>query len=164
MPDTGGVSKFMFGGLAGSASVRVFNPVVTFASIAVLLLFSTAALGGVLDPTSGADEPDWWPGVGFVVLPVVLAVRGVLIGVVVTDSEVLLRGWLRTRRLPRDRVLAVTTKKYSGLWNRGSQSRLFRLLAIKTPKGVVDVPAVAARLEKAERLASTLRGALSVPE
>jgi hypothetical protein len=130
VPDTCRVSKFMFGGLAGSADVRVFNPVVVFSAIAVLLLLSTAAFGGVLDPTSGADEPNWWPGVGFVLLPVLLAVRGVLTGVVVTDcfdagyAPVACHGircWGRT-------------KNYSGMWHGGSQSRLFRMLAIKTPR------------------------------
>ena len=140
------------------------NRVLVYWEIVVLLLFALAALGGVLDPTEGVDEPQWWPGLLFVVLPVVLAIRGVFTGVVVADSHVVLRGWLRTRRVPRSQVLGVTTMKYSGVWNRGSASRIFRMLAIKTVDRTIEVPAVAARKAKAERLASALEKALSLPE
>lgn len=141
-------------------SVRLHNPVLTYSAIAVLLVFAIAALGGIFDPTSGMDRPDWWPGLIFVVTPLLIAVRGLATGVVVRKSEVLLRGWRRTRRLPRDQVLAVKTMRYSGAWTRGSESRLFRMLAVKTKTGTIEVPAVAARNAKAERLASTLRRVL----
>lgn len=140
------------------------NRVLVYSAIVVLMLFALAALGGVLDPTEAVDEPQWWPGLWFVALPVALAVRGVFTGVVVADSDVVLRGWLRTRRVPRSQVLGVTTMKYSGVWNRGSESRVFRMLAIKTVDGTIEVPAVAARKAKAERLASALEKALFLPE
>lgn len=138
------------------------NRVLAYSTIVVLLLFALGALGGVLDPTEGPDQPQWWPGVCFVVLPVALAVRGAFTGVIVAGSEVVLRGWLRTRRVPRSQVRGVTTMKYSGAWNRGGESRVFRMLAIKTVDGTIEVPAVAARKAKAERLASALDQALSL--
>jgi Bacterial PH domain len=148
----------------GPAPSRVHNSVLTYSAIAVLVVFATAAVGGVLDPTSRVDEPDLWPGLVFVVVPLLIAVRGLTTGVVIQESDVLLRGWLRTRRLPREQILAVKTMPYSGVWTRGSESRLFRMLAIKTRKGMVEVPAVAARNAKAERLASRLRSALALHE
>jgi hypothetical protein len=147
-----------------AATTRVHNPVLTFAAVGVLVVFAVAALGGVLDPTDAADNADWWPGVLFVVVPLVIALRGVVTGVVVRESDVVLRGWLRTRRLPREQILAVTTKKYSGLWTRGSESRFFRMLALKSTNGTVEIPAVAARNMKAERLALRLRRALALAE
>jgi hypothetical protein len=39
---------------------------------------------------------------------------------------------------------------YSGFWNLGSESRVLRMLAIKTVDGTTEVPAVAARQAKAE--------------
>ena len=142
----------------------MYNPALLCSAIAVLLLFALAALGGVLDPTEGVDEPQWWPGLGFVVVPLALAVRGVFTGIIMTDSEVVLRGWLRTRRVPRNGVLGVRTVAYSGVWNRGGQSRVFRMLAVQTADGTVEIPTVAARKAKAKRLASALENALSVPE
>jgi hypothetical protein len=144
--------------------VRVHNPALDYSAIAVLVVFATAAVGGVLDPTSADDQPDWWPGVLFVVVPLLIAMRGLMTGIVVRDSDVLLRGWLRTTQLPRQDVLAVKTKRYSGLWTRGSESRFFRMLALKTANGTIEVPAVAARNAKAERMAMTLRRALALDE
>lgn len=146
------------------ARFRVYNPVLNGAAIAVLVLFAAAALGGVLDPTDAVDKPDWWPGVVFVVVPLLLAARGLRVGVVVRDTDVVMRGWLRTRRLSREDVLAVKTRRYSGLWTRGGESRLFRMLAIKTSEHTVEVPAVAARDAKAERLAAALRRALAIAD
>lgn len=54
--------------------------------------------------------------------------------------------------------------KCSGVWNRGSESRVYRMLAINTVDGTIEIPAVAARKAKAERLASALAKALSLPE
>lgn len=65
--------------------MRVYNPVLNGASIAVLVLIAAAALGGVLDPTNAVDKPDWWPGVVFVVVSLLLAARGIRVGVVVWD-------------------------------------------------------------------------------
>lgn len=143
--------------------MRVSNPAAAIAAVAVLSAFALAALAGILDPTEHSDEVHWWPGVVFVLAPVAMAARGAMVGVVVTGSEVILRGWLRTRRIPRDHVLGVKTKKYSGHWNSARESRMFRMLAIKTTNGTVDVPAVAARQAKAKRLAAELRRALSLP-
>lgn len=64
------------GELTTSARTRVYNPMLVCWAIVVLLLFASAALGGVLNPTESVDEPQWWPGLCFIALPVVLAVRG----------------------------------------------------------------------------------------
>ena len=61
-------------------------------------------------------------------------------------------------------MLGVTTMKCSGVWNRGSESRVFRMLAINTVDETIEIPAVAALKATAERLASALAKALSLPE
>jgi hypothetical protein len=142
------------------AQVRVHNAVLNSAAIVVLIALAAAAFGGIVDPSDARDRPNWWPGALFVAIPIGLALRGLLVGIVVRESDLLLRGWLRSRRVSRDQVLAVTTTQYSGLWNRGSQSRQFSMLGLTTTTGLVEIPAVAARPDKAKQLASDVRRAL----
>lgn len=151
-------------GTDASARPRVHNAFLDIAATVVLVVLALAALGGVLDPTLDLDRPDWWPGVIFVAVPLLVAIRGAVVGVVVIESYVVVRGWLRTRRVPRDQIVAVTTRPYSGLWNRGSESRHFSMLALTTTSRSVDVPAVAANRAKAERLALEVRRALMIAE
>ncbi|HEY0168099.1 MAG TPA: hypothetical protein VGB75_13740 [Jatrophihabitans sp.] len=143
--------------------MRVYNPVLVYWNIAYLLVLAAISLGAILDSIGTVDEPAWQE-FGVVLAPILLAIRGVRVGVVVTDSEVLLRGWVRTRRLQRDQVLGVMTAPYTGLLYGGMESRIFRMLAIKTPDRTIEVPAVAARKAKAKRLAATVRHVLAPPD
>lgn len=156
------VSSGLPGESVKQTRTRIYNPVLVYSTVALLLLLAAAALGGIVDSTDGTDDPRWWPGLLFVVLPILLAVRGCTTGIVITETAVLIRGWFRTRRVPREHVLGVKTTKYSGIWLRGAESRVFRMLVIKTNSTELEVPTVAARKAKAKRLAAEAQTALAI--
>jgi hypothetical protein len=132
------------------------------ASIMFLLLFVAASLGGIYDPVDRSQAGELWPGVLFVAVPMMLALRGFTIGVVVVADKVISRGWFRTRTIPRADISSVRAVNYSGLWNRSSSSRLFLMLELTVAGGEVEIPAVVGRPLKVQRLASHLRDALGL--
>lgn len=85
------------------------------ASIILLLAFVAASVGGIYDPADQFAAGDWWPGVIFVAVPLILAGRSATVGVVVVGDTVISRGWLRTRKISRVDISAVRAVNYSGI-------------------------------------------------
>jgi hypothetical protein len=125
-------------------------------------LFAAASLGGIYDPVDRSVKGALRPGVLFVAIPILLALRGFAVGVVVDGDEVKSRGWFRTRTIPRADVSAVRAVNYSGYWNRFGSSQLFFMLELKVVGSEVEIPTVVGRRVKAQRLASQLRDALGL--
>jgi len=121
-----------------------------------LLLLSAASLGGIY------DQGQLWPGGLFVTIPMMLVLRGLTVCVVVVGDKVISRGWFRTRTITRADISSVRAVNYSGLWNRSSSSRLFLMLELNAAGSEVEIPAVAGRPLKVQRLASQLRDALGL--
>jgi len=132
------------------------------AAIMFLLLLAGAALGGIYDPVDRSVTGVLWPGALFVAVPMVLALRGFIVGVVVVGDKVISRGWFRTRTITRADISAVRAVNYSGYWNRSSSSKLFSMLELRVAGSEVEIPAVVGRPVKVQRLASELRDALSL--
>jgi len=57
------------------------------ASVTFLLLFAALSLGGIYDPVDRSAKGALWPGVLFVVIPMLLALRGLTLGVVVVGDK-----------------------------------------------------------------------------
>jgi hypothetical protein len=132
------------------------------ASIVFLLLLAGAALGGIYDPVAGSAGGALWPGGLFVAAPVVLALRGLTVGVVVVGDTVISRGWWRTRTFRSADITSVRSANYSGLWNGSSSSRLFLMLELDVAGTEVGIPAVVGRPVKVQHLASQLSNALGL--
>jgi len=106
----------------------------------------------------------------------------------VHGEVVRLRGWLVTETFRREDIIGVRLVPYTGFWNKGSISRSVYMLSLIVsaprrpilPAGrrspwasrdirsssvetQIDMPAVAARRDKAERLADQLRAAVGLP-
>ena len=71
----------------------------------------------------------------------VLAVRALRLGVVVTDRYVVVRSWLRSQRLHRAAVLGARAVPYRGALSPGGWNYLTMLQRV-LPEATVDVPAV----------------------
>jgi hypothetical protein len=132
------------------------------ASIMVLLLLSAASLGGIYDPPDRSAKGELWPGALFVAIPMMLALRGLTVGVVVVGDNVISRGWFRTRTIPRADISVVRAVSYSGYWNRHSSSRQFLMLNLEVAGREIEIPAVAGRPVKVQRLASQMGDALGL--
>jgi hypothetical protein len=52
-------------------------------------------MGGIYDPVDRSATGDLWPGALFVAVPMMLALRGLTVGVVVVGDKVISSGWLR---------------------------------------------------------------------
>jgi hypothetical protein len=111
-------------------------------------------LGGIYDPPDGSARGQLWPGALFVAIPILLALRGLTVGVS--------RGWYRTRTIPRADISAVGAVNYSGYWNRYSSSRQFLMLKLEVAGREVEIPAVAGRPVKVQRLANQLGDVLGL--
>ena len=118
---------------------------------------------GAIEPAPG--EPTWVP-VAMLPLFVAAAVRAVLVGVVVTDREVVVRNFGRTRRIGRDEVVEVRLKNYDGFlaWNSPGGAMAAKSVQIRTRSGKVVMAygllgpsrAINARIRR-------LRGLLELP-
>ena len=122
----------------------------------VLLLLSAASLGGIY------DQGQLWPGGLFVAISMMLALRSLTFGVVVVGDKVISRGWFRTRTIPRADISAVRAVNYSGYWNRSSSSRQFLMLNLEVAGREIEIPAVAGRPVKVQRLANQMGDALGI--
>lgn len=132
------------------------------ASIMCLLLLAATALGGIYDPIDRSAKGELWPGGLFVAIPMMLALRGLTVGVVLVDDRVIARGWFRTRTIPKADISAVRAVNYSGLCNRSSSSKLFLMLKLNVAGRDVEIPAVAGRPVKVWRLANQMAYALGL--
>ena len=76
-----------------------------------------------------------WPrSVGswcFLAVLVAIAARTAFVGCYVDDRGIVVRSWLRTRRIERPAVAAVRPVAYSGFANRFSASRLLSMVAVE---------------------------------
>ena len=128
----------------------------------VLLLLSAASLGGIYDPPDRSARGQSWPGALFVAIPILLALRGLTVGVVVVGDNVISRGWFKTRTIPRADISAVGAVNYSGYWNRSSSSRQFLMLTLEVAVREIEIPAVAGRPVKVKRLVNQMGDVLGL--
>jgi len=127
-----------------------------------LLLLAATALGGIYDPIDRSAKGELWPGGLFVAIPMMLALRGLTVGVVLVDDRLIARGWFRTRTIPKADISAVRAVNYSGYWNRYSSSRQFLMLKLEVAGREVEIPAVAGRPVKVQRLANQMGDVLGL--
>lgn len=127
----------------------------------VCLTLSMSAFAGLTDSFKGGAID--WAGIPFLLVSLGLFLRGFLVGFVVFEDALLLRGWLWTRRVRRSQITAVQVARYSGCWTRWSETRLLTMLVVRTEHGKISAPEVAATSRKARRLALSLATALGVP-
>jgi hypothetical protein len=146
----------------GSKRVVIANWNARLASTVFLLMFVVASLGGIYDPVDRPQQGQLWPGALFVAVAMMLALRGLTVGVVVVGDQVISRGWFRTRTIPRADISSVRAVNYSGLWNESSSSRLLLMLELSVAGSELEIPAVVGRPLKVQRLASQLRDALGL--
>lgn len=146
----------------GPERIVIANWNARIASITVLLLLAAASLGGIYDPQGGSAEGQLWPGALFVAFPMMLAFRGLTVGAVVVGDNVTSRGWFRTRTILRADISAVRAVSYSGYWNRWSSSRQFLMLKLEVAGREIEIPAVAGRPVKVQRLARQMEDALGL--
>ena len=121
-----------------------------------------ATLGGMFDPTPGADRAEIFPGLLFVALEVLLIVRSLRIGLLIDDDQVSSRGILRTRRFPRDSVTKVRPTGYSGTINWGATSGYFKMLKLRAAGNPVEVPHLIGPPNAVRRLANEAQAALGL--
>ena len=146
----------------GPERIVIANWNARIASIMVLLLLSAASLGWIYDTPDRSAKGQLWPGVLFVAIPMMLALRGLTVGVVVVGDNVISRGWFRTRTIPRADISAVRAVNYSGYWNSSSSSRQFLMLKLEVAGREVEIPAVAGRPVKVQRLANQMGDVLGL--
>ena len=118
--------------------------------------------GGIYDPLDRSAKGELWPGVLFVAVPMMFAVRGFALGLVIVGDKVISRGWFRTRTIPRTDVSAVRAVNYSGYWNRHGSSIFFLMLKLEVAGRDVEIPAVAGRSVTVHRLASQMGDVLGL--
>lgn len=108
------------------------------------------------------------PGLPEALLPVVigaviaLSVRCAISGIYISSTEVVVRDWIRTRRIPIVGVVDITAEPYSGFISWYGQTRLLSVVVVRSGSGdmhpcrtAVSIPPVARRL--AARCATRLR-------
>jgi hypothetical protein len=167
--------------------IVISNRVPRVAAAAIFVILSLSAVNGIFNPVGRSGSPIS-PGWIFVVVPAWLALRSIVLGIVVDGEVVRLRGWFVTETFRREDVIDVRTVPYTGFWNKGSISSRFYMLSlvvsaprrrvlpagrrspwasrdIRSSSGTtqIDVPAVVAGRDKAERLAKELHAALGLP-
>jgi hypothetical protein len=125
---------------------------------AYLLLF-LATLLGMLDPTIESppgEEPYGW---AFLVGSAYLTLRGLRVGIKVTDDWVIVRSLLRTRRIKRRDLLDARAADYGGLWQLSDTQWVMLELHIRGRREPLEVPNVFARRRsrKVQRIAARLR-------
>jgi hypothetical protein len=146
----------------GPERIVIANWNARIASIMVLLLLSAASLGGIYDPPDRSARGQLWPGALFVAIPILFALRGLTVGLVIVRDKVISRGRFKTRTTPRADISAAGTVNYSGYWNRSSSSRQFLMLKLEVAGREIEIPAVAGRPVKVQRLANQMGDALGL--
>lgn len=91
-----------------------------------------ARLSGVAD-----TSPGWLATAACLIL----AIRALRLGVIVTDRHVVIRSWLRSQRLHRDAVLGARAVPYRGALSPGP-SGFLSMIQLIVPDGSLDVPVV----------------------
>lgn len=133
--------------------------------LSVLAFFALIFGGDAAASIRGSgDSGPFWISTTILIMLAALAVRALRLGLVVTPDEVILRGWLRTRRVQRAQITRVDVFGYSGLYTRGGTSPWFKMLVVTIGGHQVDVQAVAGRPNPIYRLADQLRDCLGLPQ
>lgn len=135
---------------------RAFN-------ITVLAVGALVTLAGMYDPLRASDGGR---GPGWTILAVlsVLMVRSARLGLVVREDDVVIRYWFSTRRVPRRRIVDVSTTAYSGGWNRNGSSGSFKMLRLELVRGGYrDVQAIAGRPHRLRGLQHATHDLLELP-
>lgn len=106
----------------------------------VVTALLAVSIGAFLDPSVNTADPDWmfWAWPLALLLPLL---RAPFVGVVVHDDHPVRRTWLQSVTLPRSEIIDVETTNYSGLWNWGNASLIFRMASLQLGNGSsTDVP------------------------
>ncbi|HEV7826780.1 MAG TPA: hypothetical protein VGP02_17945 [Mycobacteriales bacterium] len=123
------------------------------------LLNFLAALLGMLDPmveSPPGEEPYGW---AYLIVSACLTLRGLRVGIKVTDDWIIVRSLLRTRRINRRDLLNARTADYGGLWGLSDIHWVMLELHIRGRPEPLEVPNVFARRRsrKVQRIAVRLR-------
>ena len=128
--------------------------------LGVLLLILGVSVGAFVDPRDGLRDPDWmfWP---WAIALLALLIRGLFVGVSISDVRVTRRTWLRSHSWPRSDIVRVSSAGYSGNLNRGSISRRFLMVTLNHRKGaLIEVPELSGSRRTADRCVRRLAAAL----
>lgn len=129
--------------------------------MSILAFFLAVCVGAFLDPAVGAQaDPDW--GFWAVALPMAaLLVRGVFVGVSMTDDLVMKRGWFWTRSWPVTEIGYAGHSGYSGYLNRNSTSRRYHMVILVKPDDQhIEVPELSGRPGSVARFTQSLNRTL----
>ncbi|GAA4119444.1 hypothetical protein GCM10022415_19510 [Knoellia locipacati] len=131
--------------------------------VVILTVFLAAGVMGFLDPAMDASsDPDWMFWV-WTAANVGLLARAPFVGLLIDEDRVVRRGWVRSRTYAASDVVGVGSRGYSGLLNRGSQSRRFTMLTLKRANGpTVEVPEVTGRAATTAHSVSAARSVLGL--
>lgn len=91
-----------------------------------------------------------------------LAVRTLFIGIYRSDSELVVRDWLRTRHIARSEVSGVSTAAYDGVLQRGTRSRQLSMLEISSGDGRLPIYATVGYWRNVRRKRDRLRRELGI--
>jgi hypothetical protein len=100
----------------------------------VLVIALVATLGGMVDPAPGGDRHALLPGLGFVVVELLLLFRALRLGLTVDDETVTSRGWFRTRTFVRGDVTEVGWKRRAAQPSDAGSLGLTRSTSFGLPK------------------------------
>jgi hypothetical protein len=93
---------------------------------------------------------------------VLVGLRAYRLSVVVTDSEVTVRTWFFTRRIPRADVTRVAAAPYRGILLRGWQSRYPSTILVVTEQETVEARCLLTGPQRAECLATRISALVGV--
>ena len=124
----------------------------------IYLLFFLITLGSMLDPTiegPPGEEPYGW---ALIIVSAYLALRGLCVGIKVTDDSIIVRSLFRTRRVNRRDLLNARAADYSGLLGLSDTRWVMLELHIRGRRGPLEVPNVFARRRsrKVQRIGARL--------
>lgn len=112
------------------AALRLRSPVQVLWNVAWGLLFVGCVVAAMVD--AGRVEAG---GVPFALGGALLAARALMLRVVVTDQQLVVHSWWRTRRFAREDVVDLRPVAYDGWWVRGSESPTWAQLRLTTRDG-----------------------------
>lgn len=112
------------------------TPVWAGAVFAWSAFMAVLCVPGVVEPAPG--EPTWFPLAALPLL-ILTALRALVVGVVVTEREVVVRNFLSTRRIARDEIIDIRLVNYSGFiaWQSPSGLSALKSVELRTVQGGV---------------------------
>lgn len=114
----------------------VRTPVWTGAVFVWSAFMAVLCVPGVVDAAPG--EATWIP-IAALPLLIATALRALVVGVAVTEREVVVRNFLSTRRIARDEVIDIRLVNYSGFiaWQSPSGLSALKSVELRTDRGRV---------------------------